>query len=379
MSLSKKIFLTSSVLLAVVLIFWGIYNLSFNNKNNGETASKDLNTTAPDTKTSPADAQIQQISEEAVLAPFIDTKNFTIKYYAKETGHIYQIDFDGKHKKTISDIDLPGLVDSAWSPDGTKVISKFLRGSVIQSSYYDFIAKKNTPLNENMSHIVWQSDNKIFYTYHDPKTQQYSLNISNPDGSNWAKITNLNHGNISVAQIPRTGLVSFWNTSNAFFETDFESTLVIGGDNKLIFKEKFGADYLWNNNGTYALVSHADQKSGSKTQLAIINNKGGEYKNLSIETFVSKCAWSRDNKTIYCALPNSLPANIILPNDYQDKKFSTQDSFWKFNTLTGEKLKFLGIDKMPGDIDAENLFFNADESMLFFVNRIDNKLYRIDL
>ena len=162
MSLSKKIFITSSVLLAVVLIFWGIYSLSFSNKTD-EATPKDPNTTAVDPKnTAPSNAQIQQISEEAILAPFIDTKNFTIKYYAKENGRIYQIDFDGKHKKTISDIDLPGLVDSRWSPDGTKVISKFLRGNAIQHSYYNFIAKKNNPLGDKLSNIVWQSDNKIF-------------------------------------------------------------------------------------------------------------------------------------------------------------------------------------------------------------------------
>jgi len=379
MTLSKKIFIASSVLLAIVLIFWGIYNLSFNNKTE-EMSQEDLTITATDPKnTAPTSAQIQQISEEAILAPFIDTKNFTIKYYAKETGHIYQIDFDGKHKKTISDINLPGLINSSWSPNGMKVISQFLRGDAIQHSYYDFIAKKNTPLNDNLRHIVWQSDNKIFYTYYDATSQQHSLNISNPDGSSLAKITNLNYGNISIAQLPRTGLVSFWNTPNSFFETAFESSLVIGGENKPIFKEKFGADYLWNNNGTYALVSHADQKSGSKIQLAIINSKGGEYKNLGIAVFVSKCAWSKDNKTIYCALPDTMPANMILPNDYQDKKFSTQDSFWKFDVITGEKSKLLGIDKMPGDIDAENLFFNADESMLFFINRLNGKLYKIDL
>lgn len=379
MSLSKKIFITSSVLLAVVLIFWGIYNLSFSNKNE-EISQKDSVPIAVDPKnTTSADAQIQQISEEAVLAPYIDTKDFTIKYYAKETGRIYQIDFDGKHKKTISDTALPGLIGSQWSPDGTKVISKFFRGNTIQHSYYDFINKKNNPLSDSLSNIVWQSDNKIFYTYYDAKTQQHSLNIANPDGSNWAKISSLTHGNISIAQIPRTGLVSFWNTPNAFFETDLESTLVIGGENKPILKGKFGADYLWSSNGNYVLVSHSDQKNGSKIQLAVINNKGGEYKNLDIATFVSKCVWSKDNKTIYYSLPSALPDNIILPNDYNDKKITAQDSFWKFNTVTGEKTKILGIDKTPGDIDAENLFLNADESMLFFINQIDNKLYRIDL
>ena len=100
---------------------------------------------------------------------------------------------------------------------------------------------------------------------------------------------------------------------------------------------------------------------------------------MDVATFVSKSAWSKDNKSMYYALPDTMPANMILPNDYQDKKFNTKDSFWKFNTITGEKSKLIGADKMLIDIDATKLFLNADESMLFFVNRTDDKLYRIDL
>lgn len=377
MSLSKKIFITSSVLLAIVLIFWGIYNFSFSAKEELSSVSPSTSSTVKPVGNS--NSQILQISEEAVLAPFIDLKNSVIKYYAKETGKVYQIDFDGKNKKTVSDKSLSGLTNIVWSPDGTKVISKIIQNGIIKSYYYDYATSRGVPLRDNLDSIVWQNNNKIFYRYYDQTSKKTSLNISNPDGSDWAKITDLNYKDVSIAPIPRTGLVSSWSRPHAFYETDFNSALVIGGENKPIFREKFGADYLWNSNGSYALLSHSDQKNGAQIQLSVINSKGGEYKNLDIPTFVSKCTWSKDNKTIYYALPENMPSNMILPNDYQDKKFTTRDSFWKLNTVTGEKAILAGTDKAPTNIDASTLFLNADESMLFFINQLDNKLYRIDL
>jgi len=226
---------------------------------------------------------------------------------------------------------------------------------------------------------VWQNNNKIFYKYYDPQTQQRTLNIADPNGANWNKIADLNYKNVSVAPIPRTGLVSFWNSPDAGLETDFESAPVLGGVQTSLLKGNFGTDYLWNPDGSAVLLSRTDQKNGSGTQLGIMNDHGGEFKLLNVATFVSKSVWSKDGKTVYYALPTSFPANVTLPNDYLRGKFNTNDSFWKLDTTTGKKTPVLDANQAPGQIDASDLFLNADESMLFFVNKVDGKLYRISL
>jgi len=376
MSVTKKIFLTSSALLAIVLVFWGIYNLSFSSKIPLTATPNPI--TAPASPTAPV-AKINLVSEDSVLSPIIDPATATIKYYSQATGQVFQVDFDGTNKKTLSPNKLADLNNVFWSADGTKVISKFIKDGAPTFFHYDYTTKKGVKLKDNLDTVVWQNNNKIFYKYYNPQTKERSLNMANPDGSGWLKISDLPYKNLSIAPIPRTGLVSYWNSPDAFFETTLESTPVIGGEKKLIFKGKFGADYLWNSNGSNVLISHSDQKNGSQMELAVINDAGGEYKNLAIQTFISKCAWSKDNKTFYYALPSSFPSSLILPNDYQEKKFATRDSFWRVNIPTGEKTRLLGLDKITDDFDATGLFLNADESMLFFSNRTDGKLYRIDL
>ena len=316
-----------------------------------------------------------------MIAPTLSPDGNFIKYYAKDSGHVYQVSLDGKNKSTINNQDLTGLADVLWSSDKTKVISKFMKpDGTVQFFYYDYLTQKGVPIKNNVDEISWQSNgNKIFYKYYDPESKKRSLNISDPDGSNWTKLSDIDYRNVNVEQIPQSGLVSFWNKPDAFSETDFESVPVVGGEKKLILQGKFGADYLWNNDGTYALVSNTDQKGGSKMQLSTINYNGGEYKNLGVPTFVSKCVWSRDNKTVYYALPGGIPDSAILPNEYDDGKITTTDTFWKIDTTTGKKDRIVELDNMTGQYDAASLFLNSDESQLFFVNKSDGKLWGINL
>ena len=380
MLLSKKIFISSSIVFAVLLIFLGIYNLAFKKSAPPQQAEETIaiSKTQPGT-VKPVIGKIEAISDEAVLSPVIDLKNSIIKYYSRANGKTYQIGLDGASKKTISEKELPGLLDVSWSPDQTKVISRFASGSGFRFFLYDYNEDKGFQLKNNLDAVVWQNNNKILYKYFNPDTGERSLNIADPDGTNWSKIADLEYKNVSIAPIPRTALISFWNSPDAALETKLETISILGGSKTSVFKNDFGVDYLWNGNGSYILLSHADQKNGSNIQLAITNDKGGEFKNLGIATFVSKAAWSKDNKTVFYALPSSLPGNSTLPNDYISGKIITDDSFWKTNVVTGEKIKLLDAGKSETKIDARGLFLNADESMLFFVNKIDGKLYRIDL
>ncbi|MFA5961410.1 MAG: hypothetical protein WC848_01865 [Parcubacteria group bacterium] len=381
MSINKKIFFTSLAFFCVALLFFGIYNLAFRNPINTTSVEKKAPDVPPVVVPPKVSADpITVISDEAVISPILNNSLSAIDYYAKNNGEVYQIDFNGNNKKILSNKELIGLSDVYWSPDKTKVITKFISTGKIKLYYYDYTKQRNLPLGDNIDQVTWQNTgNRIFYRYYDPATKKSALDISDPDGTNWIKLADLDFPNISIAQIPKSSLVSFWNKPDALFETNLSSVPVIGGEKKSLLNGFFGADYLWNEDGTAALVSHSDAKAGTKIQLAIINSNGGEFRNLNFPTLTSKCAWLKDNKMAYCAMPGKIPANIIMPNDYDQEKFHTADTFWKIDTVTGEKNRIIDLEKINGEYDATKLFLNADESILFFVNRTDGKLYRITL
>lgn len=378
MSLSKKIFIASSILLAFFLIFWGVYNLAFK-KPAVQSPSDSFTPKNAAVAPSTAPQTILPVSDEAVLAPVLTPDRSAIKYYSQATGQVYQIDLDGHNKKTINTKELKGLVSVAWSPDTSKVISQIFSGGKPRFYYYNYASGKGFQLKDNLDTVVWQNDSKILYKYFDPKTRLRSLNLADPDGSNWQKITDLSARFVSLAPVPKTSLVSFWNSPDAFTGSWLQTIPTIGGETKTLFQQQFGGDFLWNQDGSLVLISSSPEKGGAKLQLAIANDRGGEYKNLDVPTLISKCVWSKDNKTVYYALPGNLPPNAVLPNEYREKKFMTADTFWKVNTVTGEKSRVIDLNKISANYDAINLFLNSDESLLFFTNRLDGKLYRVSL
>lgn len=385
MSLSKKIFIASSIVFIGALLFWGVYNLSFKEKKAVATPAK-----VEDAKTpSPAPSaplikdtskeKIASINDDSVISPVISNDAKSISYYTN-SGQVFQIDLDGSNKKTLSSSNMTGIKNVLWSPDKNKSLTEFqdAKGK-IRFSYYDFLAKTARILNENIVKASWQNSAKIIYTFFDSKNKVSNLSVSNPDGTEWKKLSDLSYAGQKINLVPQSGLISFWNNPDANYETNLFTLSTIQSNKTLIFKEKFGADFLWNQQGTKILASHSDTKDGHKTELALINSQGGEYKPLDMPTFVSKCAWAKDGKNIFCALPGGIPDNSILPNDYINQKILTVDTFWKIDTETGKKTRLVELADIKNKFDAQNLLLSADESVLFFVNRYDKKIYRINL
>ena len=384
----KKFFFLSIFILFITLLFWGIYNISFKKvaptKNTLPVLnSSETNLVSQNSLKKPQvpDKKISPLSKEQVISPIISPNENSIYYYSI-SGELKEIDFFGNNLKKTNTKDIFGLINALWSPDKTGVILKSKKDTT--SSYFLFFNINNNQLitlDKNINAVSWQAaSSKIIYKYFNPIIKKSTLNVSDADGKNWKKIIDLPHDKISFFQIPRSGLISFWNNGDANYSTTLQIISLIGEDNKIIYQGNFGADYLWDNSGNHCLISQTETKNGTTIQLGVIDYKGENYVNLGLPTFVSKCAWSKDNKTIFCALPGNIPNNSILPNDYKNGKFTTIDTFWKIDTVTGEKKRLLETKDMPDStFDVSQIFLNTDESLLFFVNKIDQKLYKITL
>ncbi|KKQ53312.1 MAG: hypothetical protein US70_C0004G0029 [Parcubacteria group bacterium GW2011_GWD2_38_11] len=373
----KKIFIISAVLLVVVLIFLGIYNFAFKKE---EPAI--IQTTSVETKNSIVPIKpekITSISDGAVIGPIVDKKTEEIKYYDALTGIVWKMDSDGAKKEQITTVKVLGLKNALWSADHNKVLTTIQKEEQNSFYFYDHQAQTGSLLKNGLDTVVWDNlGTKIFYKYFNSISKERTLNISNPDGSDWQKIADITAKNLNIAPVPSTSLISYWNSPNAIEETQLQVISITGGEAKTILSGKYGADYLWSPDGSKAIVSSLPNKD-TKTVLLGVVTIDGKYQELNIPTLVSKCAWSLDNKTIYYALPGGIPAGVVMPNDYQENKFNTEDTFWKMDITTGEKERIIETADIKGKYDSSNMFLSATEDALYFVNKIDQKLYRLEL
>ena len=393
MSVSKKIFIISSVLLASVLFFMGIYNISFKEKNpvsNTKTSEETpvssneeksaLEKVAEAIGLSKNKEKIYSLSDETVIAPTITEDGKKINYYSRSNGSVYEIYLNGEGKQRIDNNNFSGLENVLWSSDKSKVISRFNNNGKISYSSFDYNSKKGSKLIDGMEYAVWSNlGDQIIYKYADSKTKKKNISMANYDGSNWKKITDIPVNDAWIASVPQSSFVSFWNSPDSFNETSLNLVSTLGGEIRKIFSGRYGADYLWSPNGTKSLVSYVESKGGSKIWLAVINNNGGEFQNLNIPTFVSKCVWSKDSKTIYYSIPTFSSENYVLPNDYQSRKVTASDTFWKMDIASGKSERLAETKDISSSYDASNLILSPSEDILFFINKNDGKLYGINL
>ena len=384
----KKVFIVSSILLLLVLVFLGIYNFIFRSvpagkssdflsDQAGDSLEKSSFTSTPNNeKEKSEDEKIKPLTDEAIISPVISLDGEYIQYYSKENGNVWKISLNDSKKINISQDILTGLTRVWWSPKRDKVITRFPKNKFY---LYDYDTLRGILLKEGISDIAWTNlGDKIIYNYCDVKTKTYSLNLANPDGSQWRKMADLPPGRISIAPIPQSSVISYWNYPDASSESFLKTVSLIGGESETIFSGKYGADYLWSPSGKRILVSSLAEKGSSKITLGIVDSDGKNYQTLNVPTLVSKCVWA-DDENVYCALPTSIPDGAVMPNDYQDKKITTKDTFLKINVLNGESKRIVDLKEITDSYDAENLLLSLYEGCLFFVNRIDGKLYRIDL
>lgn len=381
----KKIFIASSALFLITLFFWGVYNFAF--KKETVVDSKDvLKETAGSKENKTVSVEnkmkenIKAIVEDKVVGAAYQKNRDKIIYYKADSGTSWQVDSDGGKKEQISKKEIAGLTSLDWNTDKNKVIMTAKESSANRYLTYDFLADRESEIGKKADFITWDNMGlKIIYKYFDENTGKRSLNVADPDGSNWKiLVEDLSYKKVSVKNIPQTSLVSFWNYPEHDAETKIQTVSILGGEIKQINFSKFGADYLWSPDGEKALVSSLKEKDGTNMTLGTINVKG-EYNDLGIPTFTSKCVWSNDKKNIYCALPGGIPERSVLPDDYQQGKFSTKDTFWKIDVTTGAKERMLELAEMNLELDATNLFLSPTEDGLFFINKRDGKLYRMEL
>jgi hypothetical protein len=373
----KKFFIFSITSLIIVLIFFASYNLAFKENNspvrdalsniseNGESKKKEATI---------ALEKIHRLTQNPVMSPTIDESEGKLLYYDKKDSIFKMISFDKSLEKSLPDKDLPTSINQAyWSPDSQKVLLE----SNSEIFHYDRQERVVTKLKNNIDFAVWSNlNNKIIYKYFDPTGNKRSIDMATISGGEWQMISELDYRKVSIAPVPQTSLISFWNYPGALTE----SSLVIvnpGSQEKTtLFSGRKGADYLWSPDGNKLLSSFVSENS---LMLVTSDREKEEVTDLKLPTMASKCVWAKNNKDIFCALPSDIPADSSMPDDYLNKNVLTKDSFWKVNTKNGKKKRIVDMEDITENIDASSLLLSPKEDVLFFINRHNGSLYRITL
>ncbi|MDD3487043.1 MAG: hypothetical protein PHF35_01530 [Candidatus Moranbacteria bacterium] len=394
----KKIFAISTLVLMLTIAIIFAYNYAFKKTDSSassQTAAKSTaegkteNASSASENTAPANSvsaeataskqTISAVSDQPAFGAVLAPDNASIYYFSADNGQLNQMDFNGKLEKVVSTEGFKDIQKVAWNKSRNTAIIKRADGkSGSKFLILDLAEKKVSALKNSVDSAAWSNlGDKIIYKYYDSKTGKRTVNVSDPDGGNWRKVADTSFVDLEIAAVPGLAAISFWPMPDAYTATSVDLVNFSGENDKEILKGRYGADLLWSPDGKSAAVSYTDQKGGKKTDLAIMNSDGGQFHSLNFPTFTKKCAWSSDSKHLFCAMPGNISENSTLPDDWQEGKFQTADTFWKIEVATGKKDRLVEVEKIDDSYDVLNPFLSADEKTLFFINKADGKLYKL--
>ena len=318
--------------------------------------------------------KLDKIIDSKVDFIFTDSEEGKIRYYNLDGGGFWMTSFDGSFKKKIVSDNFEDLKEVIWFEDGKKALIK----SGDDFYFYTFDEGKN--IIKRAKNMNWLNfGEEITYVFEDQKSRKKTLNVANPDGSNWKEISELKDANLKMKSIPRSSKTSFWLNPDSFVESRLNIISAGGVGLEELGDLKYGSDYLWSPEGNRFLRSYVTEKGGKSLILECCQAKEGSCKNLDFPTLASKCVWLKNNKEIICSEIRNLKEANVLPNDHRDKKFISKDFFWKINIESGEKNKIIEDKEVKVDVDARNLILSPKEDFLFFINGADNSLFRLKI
>ncbi len=317
---------------------------------------------------------LMRISTGPVVSAHFNDDNSILFY--DFSGKLWRYKIGDSKSTSVEQTTVEDPAEVIWSLNGRNIIKAGLNQSDADFTFSDFNEQLFTNLRADIKSAAFSPDGKKIAYYVSSGTSVNSLYTSDYDGKNqkllagtlklrdfdlsWPKNNTLGMASKPSGLI--TGDIWVLNTANSGI-----TKLLDGSINAL-----FGLETLWSPSGDSFIYSYVDS-GGQNPKLAVYKN--GVSKNISnISTIVDKCAWAKDSISVYCAIPQSWPSGVILPDDYYKSVFLTADELWKINTETGEKNLI-----SPIMVDVLSLDASVDDNSLIFILKNNNFLYKLDI
>ncbi len=348
--------------------------------------TSDTNSTTTDStptaNPTPTTTQTKKTTTTAPLTEFIPA----LRYVARANGNIYQTFADKIEERKFSNTIIPKVYEALFGNKGESVIMRYLKSddttitTFIGSLPKEFLGSdtsgtndiKGSFLPENITDVSISSNSlRLFY-------------IQNT-GDNVIGVTTdmVNAKRVQIFDSPFTEWLSLWPNSKLITLNTKPSGLFPGyvyglnTDKKeltKIFGDVNGLTTLTSPNGK--LMLYGD----NNLSLNVYHIDTRTTTSVGVNTLPEKCIWGKVSDVIYCAVPKSINS-ALYPDAWYKGEISFSDEIWKIDLTTQNTTKLVDPVSVQGgeDIDGIKLGLDDGENYLFFVNKKDSYLWKLDL
>lgn len=369
---------TAAVVIAIGIIISGFFLFRYVTRTGGILGP------LPSPSPSPAQEIFSAVSTGNVITPIKDVSGTKIRYFDFFERKLKEIDFEAAISRTISNSEFHNVFNVNWSPVSNQVVLEYVFESEDKPKEFNPYASRqlvlfdpatgaSTQLNPFIDALAWSPDGKkIIYHYRNDVTNENFIALSNPDG---------NGREIAL----RTALLSlkpYWILPETVIIVETPTpampslvlSLNLADDTlRIISRNYYGVSILPSPDGRKLLVSSTEDPEGMRLVTVLLDTSGNLLKSLPFATLAEKCAWSTDNETLYCAVPETFGYGGVngLPFRYWTGEVSSRDELIKYKFTSGEKTS---ITEGAINADIVELVIPYAENAFGFINRFTGKL-----
>ncbi len=322
--------------------------------------------------------RIKPLSDREVLGIGLNQEGDKVIYYDRNTGQAFSISFSGQLWERVSDINISKILKVIWAPTRDKAIIEHQGSTGFKKFVYDFHSGKKYPLDSHIGAVVFSPDGtKILYHYWNPKKQS-NIAIADYTGANWQSLLPSEMSGLRLYW-PRRDTLAFLAPGGAFYgatlyyaKLDFPLLL------KPLLNDKGKLEVNWSPSGSKVLYSYQPKASKTATELRLRDLANNTEIALNFPARAHNCIWAQDEKSLYCTVATASLLKF-LPVQYQKKLSLSGDSFWKIDLASHEFQEAYIPRRGERIYNVSEMVVSGNEDFLFFVNKLDGKLYSLTL
>ncbi len=361
--MAKKITIFLIFILAALAMFLAGYLISKKSLTGGQNQQALINNSlvsrfeeSPEKRVPPVG--LFALSRDRAAFPALSADGKEIFYYNPDNGEIRSVSTKNMAGGSVLVAKIqPGARQISWASNKTLVATYSNNGI-----FYDLNSNFSRKLDSKIkSPVLSKAGDKLAYNYFDAETGEGNISISDPLAESFKVVLPTRFENWQIGWV-NNDVLFLVRRSTLGDPTSSLFTLDIGTKSlHNILDSKSNLEVVWSSGGQKIVYSYSidpAQESG----LFFMDLASREEVGLNTSLNASKCTWSIDNKTVYCA---------------------GKDSFVTIDTSAGqpaaEDVSTLPKEILSSAATATNLLLTSSEDYLVFRNSQNGKLYGLSL
>lgn len=320
-----------------------------------------------------AERDILEVVPRDVVGATLGPDGISLRYIARENGHVYASDLAGDHETSLSNLTILEAFEASWPKPKNRVAVRYHDAGAVKTFLHGLAT--NTPgrfLPPETTSLDWSPDGTAL-AYLARRGETVSLTTADAAHQNPRVVFSTPVPDFTLRWI-QTNVILFVSRPSGLapslvmaFDVTQRSAAPLGSSSH-------GLVLTPSADGGALLLSASDER-GAAQPLTLRRTADGSSRSIAVTTIADKCAFAPNGATLYCGVPRQ-PIPAPSPDGWYKGAVSFSDRIIAVDLQSGIQTVLM---EDAADVDVVSPFPSPDGQYLFFQNKKSGAVWRLSI